>query len=99
MGSVCMASRGDRELTSAERGNETFRRFIRPHPISLWLLMCLISKQHGSTDSLVSACSSFKANIDITQFPLFFIFQPYVGNEGLYAEYIRRDGVCVCCMC
>lgn len=66
MGSVCMASRGDRELTSAERGNETFRRFIRPHPISLWLLMCLISKQRGSTDSLVSACSSFKANIDIT---------------------------------
>lgn len=65
-GSVCKASRGDRELTSAERGNETFLRFIRPHPISLWLLMCLISKERGSTASLIFACSSFKTNIDIT---------------------------------
>lgn len=49
-----------------ERGNETFLRFIRPHPISLWLLMCLISKERGSRDSLIFACSSFKTNIDVT---------------------------------
>lgn len=30
------------------RGNETFLRFIRPHPINLWLI-CLISKKHGIT--------------------------------------------------
>lgn len=31
------------------RGNETVLRFIRPHPINLWLIMCLISKKHGIT--------------------------------------------------
>lgn len=29
------------------RGNETFLRFIRPHPINLWLIICQISKKHG----------------------------------------------------
>lgn len=63
-----------------ERGNETVLRFIRPHPISLWLLTCLISKKHGGTAGFIFAYSSFKTNKGITSFPEFFIFQLYMED-------------------
>lgn len=47
-----------------DRGNETFPRFIRPQPVSLWLLVCLVSEKHGNTAGFIFAYSSLKANKD-----------------------------------
>lgn len=58
-----------------ERGNETSLRFIRPHPISLWLLISQISDKRGGMTAFSFAYLSFKANKDITSFPELFSVQ------------------------
>lgn len=67
-----------------ERGNETSLRFIRPHPISLWLLISQISEKHGSMTGFSFAYLSFKTNKDITSFPEFFSVQLYMAKESVY---------------
>lgn len=67
-----------------ERGNETSLRFIRPHPISLWLLISQISEKHGSMTGFSFAYSSFKTNKDITSFPELFSVQRYMAKEYMY---------------
>lgn len=64
-----------------ERGNETPLRSIRPHPISLWLLISQISEGHGNTTGFSFAYSSFKTNKDITSFPERFSLWLYTAKE------------------
>lgn len=67
-----------------ERGNETALRFIRPHPISLWLLISQISEKRGSTTGVSFAYSSFKTSKDITSFPEFSSVQLCMAKECTY---------------